>query len=180
VQFLNDDFTKIEALEKAGVRRATRAIILADTSKGRKERDADARTVLCALTIERLNPAVYTCAEIHRREHAHHLEMGKVNDYVVSGEHSAFLLAQSAITRGVMSVFSELMTHQHGNRFSRCTVSAKWKGKSFFDLMVHLKKEQDALLVAVQDESKTVVNPRDYVFKGGEDIVCIASTEISL
>jgi voltage-gated potassium channel len=180
VQFLNDDFTKIEALEKAGVRRAARAIILADTSKGRKERDADARTVLCALTIERLNPAVYTCAEIHRREHAHHLEMGKVNDYVVSGEHSAFLLAQSAITRGVMSVFSELMTHQHGNRFSRCSVSAKWKGKSFFDLLVHLKKEHDALLVAVQSGDKTVVNPRDYVFLGGEDIVCIASTEISL
>jgi voltage-gated potassium channel len=180
VQFLNDDFTKIEALEKAGVRRAARAIILADTSKARKERDADARTVLCALTIERLNPAVYTCAEIHRREHAHHLEMGKVNDYVVSGEHSAFLLAQSAITRGVMSVFSELMTHQHGNRFSRCTVSNKWKGKTFFDMLVHLKKEHDALLVAVQSDDKTVVNPRDFVFEGGEDIVCIASTEIKL
>ena len=42
-----------------------------------------------------------------------------------------------------MSVFSELMTHQHGNRFSRCTVSAKWKGKSFFDLLVHMKKFRD-------------------------------------
>ena len=180
VQFLNDDFTKIEALEKAGIRRAARAIILADTARGRKERDADARTVLCALTIERLNPSVYTCAEIHRREHAHHLEMGKVNDYVVSGEHSAFLLAQSAITRGVMSVFSELMTHEHGNRFSRCSVSAKWKGKTFFDLLVHLKKEHDALLVAVQSDGRTVVNPSDFVFEGGEDIVCIASQEIRL
>jgi voltage-gated potassium channel len=180
VQFLNDDFTKIEALEKAGVRRAARAIILSDTSKGRKERDADARTVLCALTIERLNPAVYTCAEINRREHAHHLEMGKVNDYVVSGEHSAFLLAQSAITRGVMSVFSELMTHEHGNRFSRCTVSPKWKGKTFLDLLVHLKKEQDALLVAIQHDNKTVVNPTDYVFVGGEDVVCIAGHDVTL
>jgi voltage-gated potassium channel len=180
VQFLNDDFTKIEALEKAGVRRAQRAILLADTSKGRKERDADARTVLAALTIERLNPAIYTCAEIHRREHAHHLEMGKVNDFVVSGEHSAFLLAQSAITRGVMSVFSELMTHEHGNRFSRCPVTSKWKGKSFLDLLVHLKQDHDALLVAVQDGGTTVVNPKDYVFKGSEDIVCIAGKDVKL
>jgi voltage-gated potassium channel len=180
VQFLNDDFTKIEALEKAGVRRAARAILLADTSKGRKERDADARTVLAALTIERLNPSVYTCAEIHRREHAHHLEMGKVNDYVVSGEHSAFLLAQSAITRGVMSVFAELMTHEHGNRFSRCGVPSRWKGKTFLELLVHMKDEHDALLVAVQHGGETVVNPKGYVFEGGEDVVCIASKDVTL
>lgn len=180
VQFLNDDFTKLESLEKAGVKRATRAIILADTARGRKERDADARTVLCALTIERLNPDVYTCAEIHRRENAHHLAMGKVNDYIVAGEHSAFLLAQSTITRGVMKVFSELLTHTQGNRFSRCTVPVKWKGKSFVELMTHVKEKHDALLVAVSKGDDTVVNPKDYVFTGGEDIVLISQANVRL
>lgn len=180
VQFLNDDFTKLEALEKAGVRRAARCILLADTSKGRKERDADARTVLAALTIERLNPAIYTVAEINRREHAHHLEMGKVNDYVVSGEQSAFLLAQSAITRGVMSVFSELLTREHGNRFSRCSLTHAWKGKSFLELMVHMKEEHNALLVGVEQDEKIVVNPTSYVFKGNEDVVLIAARDVKL
>jgi voltage-gated potassium channel len=180
VQFLNDDFTKLEALEKAGVRRAARCILLADTSKGRKERDADARTVLAALTIERLNPAVYTVAEIHRREHAHHLEMGKVNDYVVSGEQSAFLLAQSAITRGVMSVFSELLTREHGNRFSRCSVTTPWKGKTFLELMIHMKEEHNALLIGVEQDEKIVVNPTEYVLKGDEDVVLIAAHDVKL
>ena len=180
VQFLNDDFTKLEALEKAGVRRAARCILLADTSKGRKERDADARTVLAALTIERLNPAIYTVAEINRREHAHHLEMGKVNDYVVSGEQSAFLLAQSAITRGVMSVFSELLTREHGNRFSRCSLTNDWKGKTFLELMVHMKEEHNALLVGVEQDEKIVVNPTAYVFKGDEDVVLIAARDVKL
>ncbi len=180
VQFLNDDFTKIEALEKAGVRRAARCILLADMSKGRKERDADARTVLAALTIERMNPAVYTVAEIHRREHAHHLEMGKVNDYVVSGEQSAFLLAQSAITRGVMSVFSELLTREHGHRFCRCSVTKAWKGKSFLDLLVHMKKEHNALLVGVAEGERIIVNPTDHVFGGDEDVVIIAAGDVRL
>lgn len=180
VQFLNDDFTKLEALEKAGVRRAARCILLADTSRGRKERDADARTVLAALTIERLNPASYTVAEINRREHAHHLEMGKVNDYVVSGEQSAFLLAQSAITRGVMSVFSELLTREHGNRFSRCSLTDEWKGKSFLDLMVHMKEEHNALLVGVEQDDRIVVNPTSYVFTGTEDVVLIAGRDVKL
>jgi voltage-gated potassium channel len=181
VQFLNEDFTKLEALLKAGVKRAARCIVLSDTSKGRKERDADARTVLCALTVERLNPAIYTCAEIHRRENAHHLEMGKVNDFVVSGEHSAFLLAQSAVTRGVMSVFSELLTHERGNRFFRCHVPASWKSRSFLELLVHLKKEHDSLLVGVEREGHRIeVNPKEYVFRGGEDVVVIGSDEVTL
>jgi len=180
VQFLNDDFTKLEALEKAGVRRAARCILLADTSKGRKERDADARTVLAALTIERLNPSIYTVAEIHRREHAHHLEMGKVNDYVVSGEQSAFLLAQSAITRGVMSIFSELLTREHGNRFSRCSLTNSWKGRTFLELMVHMKEEHNALLVGVEENEKIVVNPTAYIFKGTEDVVLIAARDVKL
>jgi voltage-gated potassium channel len=180
VQFLNDDFTKLEALEKAGIRRAARCILLADLSKGRKERDADARTVLAALTIERLNPGIYTVAEINRREHAHHLEMGKVNDYVVSGEQSAFLLAQSAITRGVMSVFSELLTREHGNRFSRCALTQAWKGRTFVELMVHMKEAHNALLVGVEEGEKIVVNPTSYVFTGAEDVVLIAARDVKL
>ena len=180
VQFLNDDFTKIEVLERAGVRRAARCILLSDTSAVHKARDADARTVLAALTIERLNPAIYTVAEIGRREHSHHLEMGKVNDYVVAGEHSAFLLAQSAVTRGVMSVFAELLTHERGNRFTRCSLPKKWKDKTFLELLVHVKRQHDALLVAVVDGEHLVINPKEFTFRGGEDVVLIAEREVEL
>ncbi|MBL8609876.1 MAG: NAD-binding protein [Myxococcales bacterium] len=177
VQFLNDDFTKVAALEKAGVRRASKCIILSDTARGRKDRDADARTILAALTIEKINPAIYTCAEINRREYATHLEMGNVNDYVVSGEHSAFLLAQAALTKGVMSVLSELLTYERGNRFTRASLPAAWKGRTFDDLLVLLKREHDALLVAVEKDGKVRLNPTEYVFEGGEELVLIAQKE---
>lgn len=180
LQFLNEDFTKIEVLEKAGVKRAARCILLSDTSKGRLDRDADARTVLAALTIERMNPKVYTCAEINHREHAHHLKMGGVNDFVVAGEHNAFLLAQSVVTRGVMSVFSELFTHAHGNRFARATAPSRWKGKRFSEVLAPLKEEHDALLVAVQAGAELSINPADYVFEGGEDVVLICSRRVEL
>jgi voltage-gated potassium channel len=181
VQFIHEDFTKVEALEKAGVRRASRCIILSDLGKGRRERDADARTILAALTIEKLNPAIYTCAEINRREYISHLEMGNVNDYVVGGEHSAFLLAQAALNPGVMSVFTELLSYNLGNRFHRCKVGAKWKGKRFFDLLVHLKEKHDAILIAVEKSGgKVLLNPKDYEFDGSEDLVMIASREVRI
>ena len=64
VHFPNDDFTKVATLEKAGIHRANTCIILSDMSQGRSVQDADARTILAALTVEKLNLDIYTCAEI--------------------------------------------------------------------------------------------------------------------
>jgi voltage-gated potassium channel len=180
VQFLNDDFTRIAALEQAGVHRAKTCIIMADTSGGRSEQDADARTILAALTVEKLNPAVYTCAELLNRSYASHLKMGRVNDFVVSGEYGAYILAQAAMNRGLMGVFSELLTYQHGNEFYRCALPPEWFGKSFNDLFVQLKQTQNAILVAVHVASgEMVVNPANHTFSEGDEIVLIAEQEVT-
>lgn len=175
VRFLKDDFTKISVLEKAGVHRAATCIILADTSHGRSEQDADARTILAALTIEKINHRIYTCAELHNREYGSHLDMGKVNDYVVSGEHSGFLLAHAALNQGLMEVFTELLTYERGNQFYRIPVRPEWVGMSFLELFVHLKRQHRAILVAVQTEDgQCIVNPDDHTFRGGESVILIA------
>jgi len=181
VRFLNDDFTKVAALEKAGIRRAKTCIIVSDTGRGRSEQDADARTILAALTAEKLNPDIYTCAELIHRDFGSHLEMGNVNDYVVADEHSAFLLAQAALNRGLMVVFKELLTQEHGNQFYRLPVTEEWSGKTFIELFVHLKETKNAILVAVQDaEGQHYVNPQDYTFQAGDNLVVIARQNVEL
>jgi voltage-gated potassium channel len=176
VQFLDDDFTKVSALKKAGIERASTCIILSDTSKGRNERDADARTILAALTIEKLAPKAFTCAELNRREYAQHLKLGKIDDYVVSGEHSAFLLAAAALNRGVMNIFHELLSYEYGNKFCRLSMKKEWVGRSFFDLFVELKKKQNVTLVAVMDRSgRAKINPDDAVLGSDDVLVAIAA-----
>jgi voltage-gated potassium channel len=182
VQFLNDDFTRVAALEKAGIHRAKTCIILSDRGQGRSTQDADARTILAALTAEKLNPNVYTCAELNHREYGTHLEMGMVNDYVISGEHSGFLLAQAALNRGLMGVFTELLTHERGNQFYSLEITEEWVGRSFFDLFTYLKREHNAILVAVHDEEsdRYQVNPADLQFTGTERILIISSSRVKL
>ena len=102
--------------------------------------------------------------------------MGNVNDYVVGGEHSAYLLAQAAITRGVMRIFEQLLSYQHGNKFLKCKVSDAWDGKSFEELLVFLKKDQDALLIGVSDGHGGVrVNPTKLSLRKGDEVVVIAA-----
>ena len=181
LSFMEDDFTRVSALEAAGIHRAHTCVILSDTMRGRSVQDADARTILAALTVERLNPDIYTCAELHNSEYAPHLQMGDVNDYVVSSEYSAYLLAQAALHRGLMGVFSELLTHQRGNQFYRVPLPDSWVGKAFDQLLIHLRKEHNALLVAVHGAtSEVVVNPVSYEFQAGDEVVVIADHRLDL
>ncbi len=179
VRFINDDFTKVTVLEKAGIRRANTCIILSDKSHGRSEQDADARTILAALTAEKLNPSVYTCAELINREYASHLSLGNVNAYVVSQEHSAFLLAQVALNHGLMEVFGELLSYQGGNHFYRIPLKIEWVDRSFLDLFIHLKKFHNAILIGVDDgNGKFCVNPNEYTFKENDQIILIAQHDL--
>lgn len=181
LEFLEDDFTRVSALEAAGIHRAHTCVILSDTMRGRSVQDADARTILAALTVERLNSGIYTCAELHNSEYAPHLRMGDVNDYVVSSEYSAYLLAQAALHRGLMGVFSELLTHQRGNQFYRVPLPEIWVGETFDHLLLHLRKEHNALLVAVHGASGDVlVNPVSHEFQTGDEVVVIAEHRLQL
>ncbi len=179
VSFLTDDFTKISALETAGIAKATTCILLSDTFGGRSEQDADARTILAALTVEKINPEIYTCAELLQRSYGSHLEMGHVNDYVVSGEHSAYMLAQSAMNRGLMGILDELLTYQRGNEFYRQELLPDWVGMSFQQLLAELKEKHNAILVAVYPvDGSMIINPTSHSFREGDEIVIIASGEI--
>jgi voltage-gated potassium channel len=179
VIFYNEDFTRITVLEHVGIHRASTCIILSDITGGRSEQDADARTILAALTVEKLNPAVYTCAELLNRSYGSHLKMGQVNDYVVSGEYAAYLLAQAAMNRGLMDVFSELLTYQKGNEFYRTALPESWLGRTYLELFSELKTAHNAVLVSVQlANGQMLINPVDHTFSAGEEIVVIAEDEL--
>lgn len=175
VFFVHDDFTKVNVLKRAGIQSAKTCLVLTDTSGGRSEQDADARTILAALTVEKINESVYTCAELVNRSYATHLETGNVNDFVVSGEYGAHMLAQAAMNKGLIGVLSELLTYQHGNEFYRIPIPDSWVGESFDKKLSDVKTTRDVLLVAVHSAgNETVVNPKNYVFQPSDDVVVIS------
>ena len=181
VFFVEDDFTKVSALERAGIERAKTCVVLADLRGGRSEQDADARTILAALTAEKINPDVYTCAELMNRSYSTHLELGKVNDFVVSGEYGAYMIAQAAMHRGLVGVLGELLTYERGNEFVRAPVPPSWIGQDFDQKLSEVKTNKNAILVAVHSEDGTAqVNPDSYRFQQGDEVVVICRGHVEL
>ena len=178
---IQDDFTKVSALNRACISKAKICIVLADTSGGRSEQDADARTILTSLTVEKVNPDVYTCAELFNRSYGTHLDMGHVNEFVISEEYGAYVIAQAGMHRGLINVLGELLTYRHGNEFFRTPIPASWVGDTFNNKLTELKESKNAILVAVHPKSGEIaINPDEHVFSAGDEIVVICRGQIKL
>jgi len=175
------DFTRMEVLREAGAARCATCIIVSDLSGHRTEQDADARTILAALTLEKMNPAAFTCAELQNSDYISHLEAGGVDDVVIGGEHSSLLLAHAAITRGLGDVVSELLTNKRGNQFYKLKLPASLAGRSFAELLSLLRDQHGLILVGYQRDGGHIhVNPASYEAVSGDELVVIGSHRVTL
>ncbi len=174
IQILREDFTRIETLRKANLAHARTAIILSEAGKGRSHSDIDARTILAALTIERLNKGIHTCAEIYQPEFIDHLKMGGVDDVVVQGDVSGRLLARLASTRGLQPFFKDLLTAKTGNNLRYIPLPPQYVGKAISDVLPDLFKSNGAILVGVRDQNQEVlINPQKRVLAVGDELLVI-------
>lgn len=181
--FVRGDYTSTAVLQKAGLEYAAATVLLADKSLSRTDQDRDARTLLAALTIEKLRPGIFTCAELLRRENIEHLSMAKVEEIVIGDEYMGHLIAHSSRTRGVIKIVDELLTASRGNQFYKLAVPPELAGRTFFEALVELKKTRNSILMAVEssgDDGAKVLktNPgSDLVLQDGDALVLIAEAD---
>lgn len=175
VRLVRDDFTRIEVLEKCNVHQASVALIVSDVAQGRTRQDADARTVLAALTIEKLNPAVYTCAELSNAMNESHLRMGNVNEVVITQDLAGHLLAQAAVSPSSWRALHELVQPTRpGQGFTSLALAIEERGREFAELVEARLRREGTLIVGVYTvEGKTLLNPRHYRLREGDVLVTI-------
>ena len=176
IYFVHGDYTRLDVLRQAGVDRARVAILLSDDSKDdRTLQDRDARTVLAAMLIEKLNPSIYTTVQLHNRDNETSLRRIGVEEVIVSDEYVGNIMASVVRNRGIVSVLDELLTAKRGHQFIKVPVPANLAGKTVGDALPTLKAEHDCTLIAVDTgggSSGIVVNPpADFVLEPDHAII---------
>lgn len=168
VRLLKEDFTRVEVLRKANVMTAAVAVIVSDTAHGRSRQDADARTVLASLTIEKLNPQVHTCAELSNSMNEHHLRLGKINEVVITQDIAGRLLAQAALDSTRSRVIQQMLRE---SSLSPQPVGAKLVGQKFSAV---LGAFPGAIPIAVRTAAgEVLLNPEGHVLAEGDVLLCI-------
>lgn len=155
--FVQGDATSESVLKRANITEASTAIVLVDEEVELAARDAKA--ILTVLTIESMNPAVYTCVEILDPENVQHARRARADEVVVIGELSSRLLVRSAMDHGLSHIVSDLMSGLYGNAFYTVEIPPAYVGRSIGDVFVQLKQQRDTILIALEQDGQQVTNP---------------------
>lgn len=186
VFLVRGDSTTPALLEQARITHAKRAIIVADSTRPRADQDRDARTVLSALMVERMNPKIATCAELLNRENEVHLRAAGVEEVVTTPEAGGQQLAMAALYPGLGDVVSELISAKSGASLAKEPASDEVVALTFGAALEKLKRDRNVILVGLEVNGREgkkspvcqmLVNPPHSTLIGPRDnLVMIVAT----
>ncbi len=178
LHLLVGDYTRLSVLNQAGIEKAAVAILLADESKeARSSQDRDARSVLAAMLIEKVNTNIFTSVQLHNRDNEASLRSIGVEEIIVTDDYVGGIMASVVRSHGIVSVLDELMTLSRGHSFYKCKCPEYLASKTIGDGIVLLKEHADSILMALEVKGEIIVNPPrelvinkdDYVFAAGKN-----------
>ena len=171
VRFVRGNPAKESILRRACVDRARYAIVLASDLSNLS---ADDHTLAAALTIESINPEIFTVAECLDPERVELMRRSGCNSVIcVAGLASSFLV-QEVSDPGTQAVVSELMSNTFGQQVYITPVE-QMKNWDFPELQLHLS-QQGYLVLGVQRGDKPLLNPgRAYKVEAGDQVICMGT-----
>ena len=161
-------------LKRANVSEARVAILLANDDPETSGSDIDAKTVLTALTIHSLNPAVRMTAEVLESENIHNLELAGVNEVLDSNLVLGSLLARSAKSFGLIGFVTQIMTAEPSEGLTRVQVDDEIAGMPVERREEYLLEELHMLPLALNSHGEIRRYSRDMELTPGDFIVVIS------
>jgi len=121
-------------LEKAGLKKADRALVLIDSSERAPAADeADTRTVMTVLSIKKIRPEIHVLAEVVDPDFLPYLKMAQVDEVLWVRETNRMLLAHCSQSTGVAEVFRSLCGAREdgGGRLEAIEIPEALQGATF-------------------------------------------------
>lgn len=168
-----------ETLQRANIQQASTVIILGDERLAPEARDA--KVVLSTLTVESLNPHVYTIVELSDQRYLQHCQRANADEIIVRSDLSAMLICQAALNHGISRLFNELLSPAIGNHTYIVPVPAELVGKTVLEVMPLLKAHRNSTLIGIQTPTGEVLcNPDgNYCLQPQDHLVLIMKENLS-
>ncbi len=158
INFLRGDFTDEDALLKAQIKSADRALILADKSEDFSTLETDSRTVLAVITIKNLNPRIYCVAEIIDSKFEKHLSLARCDEIIMTSDYEQNLLVQASSGKGMSHILRELAAENETQGLFLADIPAKFVGGPYEEYAKSLKSND--ILIGVLENTGNFYNRR--------------------
>jgi len=165
VKFIYGDHSDENVLLRANIKKARTILILADTSDNATPMEIDSRTVMCALTAESLNRKIYTCAELLNSRFERHLEIGHVDEVILSQDYSRTLIANASSSTGVGHVINQLIDVDSDTPITVKDFPEEFIGKTYAELCEHFRGKDGSILIGVLENTGNLYQRKKEALK---------------
>jgi voltage-gated potassium channel len=156
LRFVRGDFTQESVLKRASAGSAQSCIVVPDSTGANTLANADERTILCCLAIHSLNPDIEISAEILHPESEQHLSRTKVDNIVIGGEYSGFVLSSASHSKGLPRAARRLLASGQGPRLRESALPSALVGKTFAEASAWFLANGRGVLIGLLSEEKGV------------------------
>jgi voltage-gated potassium channel len=132
VHFVKGSPTDMDVLDRAGLSRATHAVVLA---KDRLDHHSDDQNLVTVMVIEKLNQKIFTIVEVIDKRKKQQFELAGANDVICLSELSVSLISREILDPGVNSIIMDLTSNATGSEMYIINIVVKDK-KNFRDLQL--------------------------------------------
>ena len=103
----------------------------------------------------------------------------KADEIIVSSDLSGRLLLNAALNHSISAFVNDLLCQQYGSQLDKIAVPASEIGKSFLDVLLHIKQSQQSIVVGIQQAStaQVISNPdANYIVQSDDQLIVIQPT----
>jgi len=168
--------TNNETLQRANIGSADTVLCFADPSLDEEARDA--KVVLHLLTVESINPDVYSIAEVELASSIEHCRHANADEVIVGSEFTSHLMSRASIDHGISNVLAEMMNPRSGVEIFKVPMDPSMAGESFATVLRRVKEENDCIVLGVEAElggrKQVLTNPTlDRTMQEGERLIVV-------
>lgn len=159
VKVVKGDFFVEVNLKKVAPEKASKVLILADATPGAGGKvptmtEADARTIMTAMTLNSIAKGTPVAAEILDAAMDQYLRLAQVNEIVYTRDYSRMLVAMSSTGTGVTNIFHELLSPHSPYFITTLEIPDQFQQKTYADLQNMFSRErQGQTLVGILENS---------------------------
>jgi voltage-gated potassium channel len=171
VHFVRGDPAKAETLRKAEIKTARGALVMA---KDPQDPRSDHRSLAVLLTIETVNEACFTVAELVETSNREFFERTGCDAIVCLQGFTTHIMVQELLDPGVQGVIDQLVSTAYGQQIFVVPLESSMS-KTYRELR-EWSADQEALLLGFERNDKTEINPRGRTkIVDGDKLIFVAT-----
>ncbi len=152
--FVRGDYFSEPALKRANLKRARKAIVLADTFENKTQTETDSKTVMTVFTIKSIAKDVYTCAELLDIKYENYLKHAKCDEIIFPNEFNRKILASATLINGMSNIIFEMLSNS--NRTTRLLtekIPDRYIGKKYRDFRYSFDTRGNRVLIGILENT---------------------------